>query len=69
MSDVKLNAICTECKNNTVFYDKHKAEIYCSKCGLILADLSQIPINNLLTDDYNFNDFKEVQDYKNIENF
>lgn len=69
MTDVKLNAICTECKNNTVFYDKHKAEIYCSKCGLILADLSQIPINNLLTDDYNFNDFKEVQDYKNIENF
>lgn len=62
MSDIKLNAICTECKNNTVFYDKHRAEIYCSKCGLVLAEFSKVPSNNLLQD-YNFNDFKEMQFY------
>ena len=66
MPDIKLNAICTECKSNTIFYDKHRAEIYCSKCGLVLAELSKIPINNLLND-YNFNDFKEMQQYKSID--
>lgn len=68
MPDIKLNAICTECSSNTIFYDKHRAEIYCSKCGLVLAELSKTPINNLLND-YNFNDFKEMQDYKTIDDF
>lgn len=66
MSDIKLDAICTECKSRSIFYDVHHAEIYCSKCGLILVQLNQFPNKNLL-DNYNFNDFKDCQDYPNAK--
>ena len=66
MPDIKLNANCTECSSNNIFYDKHRAEIYCADCGLVLVELSKIPTNNLLND-YNFTDFKEMQDYKTID--
>ena len=64
MSDIILDAICPECKSKPIFYDKHHAEIYCSKCGLILVQLSKFPNTNLLSD-YSFNDFKDMQDYPN----
>ena len=65
MSDIKLDAICTECKSKTIFFDKKHYEIYCRNCGLILVQLNNTQSNNLL-DNYNFNDFKEMQDYTNI---
>ena len=67
MSDnIKINAICTECESDSIFYDKHRAEIFCSRCGLVLVQLYNPQINNLFLD-YNFNDFKEMQDYKTID--
>ena len=65
MTEIRVNAICTECQSDTIFYDKHRAEIYCSKCGLVLVQLHNPQIHNLFND-YNFNDFKEMQNYKSI---
>ena len=61
----KLNATCVECRSSNVIYDKSRAEIYCGDCGLVLVSLNSITYDNLL--DYNFQDFKEVQNYKNID--
>ena len=66
MSDIKIDAVCIECESNNIFFDKQHYEIYCSKCGLVLVQLHKFPNENLLTD-YNFIDFKEMQDYKSIE--
>lgn len=66
MSDVKLKAICSECRSDQVYYDKHHAEIYCRQCGLVLVQLHSITIHNLLND-YNFNDFKESQTYNTFD--
>ena len=66
MSDIKLDAVCIECESESIFYDKHHAEIYCSKCGLILVQLHKFPNENLLID-YHFNDFKESQTYPSAD--
>ena len=61
-----LNAKCVECESTNIIYDKHRAEIYCGDCGLVLVQVHSTPNHNLFLD-YNFQDFKEVQDYKNID--
>ena len=66
MADIKLDAVCTECESNDIFFDKHRYEIYCNHCGLILVQLNNIPIHNLF-DEYSFNDFKEMQEYQSVD--
>ena len=62
----RLEAKCVECGSSNILYDKHHAEIYCGDCGLVLVQLHRIPNENLFLD-YNFQDFKEVQNYKSID--
>lgn len=62
---LKLEAECVECGSSNILYDKHHAEVYCGDCGLVLIQLHRIPNENLFLH-YNFQDFKEVQDYKNV---
>ena len=58
MYDVRLQTICPECKSSAIYYDKHRAEIYCQECGLVVVQLNSAVQHNLL--DYDFSDFKEV---------
>ena len=62
----RLEAKCVECGSDKIIYDKSHAEIYCGACGLVLVQLHKTPNENLFLD-YNFQDFKEVQNYKNID--
>lgn len=62
----RLEAKCVECGSDKIIYDKSHAEIYCAACGLVLVQLHKTPNENLFLD-YNFQDFKEVQNYKNID--
>lgn len=46
---------CPECETAILIYDKHREELYCSKCGLILKD------NSFLT-------FQEIELEYNLRN-
>ena len=48
LDNIKL---CPECFNEDLFYDERRAELYCTKCGLIVLDSSII--NGTPYDDIN----------------
>ena len=56
---LRLDTKCVECGSGNVFYDQHRAEIYCSDCGLVLVQLHKTPNENLFLD-YDFSDYKEA---------
>ncbi len=37
-----VDIICHNCKNTDILFDEHHGVIFCTTCGLVLKDLSDI---------------------------